>query len=188
LTAAQKVDVAGLIGVLGQSLISGGTPDPFIQNVGTGVGSVTSINGSGDANISVTGGPITGAGTLVITFNLNPVLSSVTCTTAGRFKARATTPVQITADQNNYNPGTGGFFRITTDASRNITGILAGADGDMICLRNAGSFNFVLMNQDGASAAANRIITGTGASCTYLPDETALLQYDIVDARWILVV
>lgn len=115
-----------------------------------------------------------------------PTFAGLVISAAGRPSVKVTTPAQIVADTNNYNPGPGGFFRIITDASRNLTGIVAGVDGAIIRLRNAGSFNFVLTNQDAASTAANRIITGTGASVTYAPDDIAELIYDITDARWIL--
>lgn len=148
---------------------------------------------TGTANqITVTDGGAGGNVTLSTPQSIHtgatPTFAGMISSASGRFSLKVTTPAQLTADANDYAPGTGGFFRITTDASRNITGIAAGADGDVIYLRNAGSFNFVLTNQDGASTAANRIITGTGASVTYVPDETALLIYDITTARWVLIV
>lgn len=113
-------------------------------------------------------------------------LASVIVSASHRLSLNVATPAQIVANTNNYNPGAGSFFRLTTDAARDITGIVAGADGDIIHLRNAGAFNFTLTNQDAASSAANRIITGTGGSVVYAPDDNAMLVYDITDARWIL--
>lgn len=114
----------------------------------------------------------------------NPTFAGIVSSTAGRFAMRRTTPAQITSDQNDYNPGTGGFFRIRSDASRNVTGILAGVDGEMIYLANFGSFNIVLQNLNAGSAAANRILTGTGADVILVPDDTAILIYDSVTAVW----
>ncbi|HYE59427.1 MAG TPA: hypothetical protein VD948_13020 [Rhodothermales bacterium] len=96
----------------------------------------------------------------------------------------ATSPAQITADQNNYDPGAGYFFRLSSDASRNITGIAGGANGRKILLVNVGSNDIVLTNEDGASTAANRVITGTGASVTLAANDTAELIYDSTTARW----
>lgn len=185
LSAQQQSDVAGLIGALGQGLISGGTQDPILSNIGTGNGTVTSVTVAAGTNLTG-GGTVNISGTITLNTTLTPSFSSVTITTAGRLRLNFTTPAQIVADSNNYNPGPGGAFRVTTDASHNITGIVAGGDGDIIVLRNAGGFDFVLTNQDAASTAANRIITGTGASVTYSPDDTAILQYDITTGRWIL--
>lgn len=99
-----------------------------------------------------------------------------------------TTPAQITSDQNNYNPGTGSSFRLSTDAPRTITGLAGGADGRLMFLMNVGSFNFLLSNENFSSSAANRIITGTGADVTYPPDDIALVKYDATTARWRVVV
>src|SRR5574339_56630 len=99
-------------------------------------------------------------------------------------------PTQITANQNDYNPtglSTASTLRLTTDASRNITGLAGGADGRLICIHNVGSFNIVLTNQDTLSTAANRFITGLGASLTLTPDKTAFFRYDSTTSRWRLI-
>lgn len=96
----------------------------------------------------------------------------------------AISPAQITADQNNYNPGTGAFFRLSSDAARNITGITGGVDGRVIRFVNVGANNIVLQNENVSSTAANRIITGTGADVTLAADDTSELQYDATTQRW----
>lgn len=99
-------------------------------------------------------------------------------------KYAATSPAQITSNQDNYNLGTGTFFRLDSDASRNITGLANGADGRMVYLVNVGANNIVLQNQNAGSSAANRIITGTGADVTLAPDNAATLIYDAASQRW----
>lgn len=99
-------------------------------------------------------------------------------------KYAATSPAQITADQNDYNLGTGTFFRLSSNASRNITGLANGADGRMVYLVNVGANNIVLQNQNAGSTDANKIITGTGADVTLAPDNAATLIYDATTQRW----
>lgn len=101
-------------------------------------------------------------------------------------QAKATSPAQITADQNNYVLTGGRWMRLSTDASRSITGIAGGTDGREIVLTNVGAFDLVLTNEDAASTAANRILTGKllGASTTLSPGTSATLIYDSTTARW----
>ena len=97
----------------------------------------------------------------------------------------AITPAQIGANQNDYNPGTTGtFYRVSSGASWNVTGLANGADGRLMILANVGAFNIVLTHQDVASAAANRIITPTAASLTLAANQNVILIYDSTTARW----
>jgi len=107
----------------------------------------------------------------------------------GRFSLVALTPAQITADQNDYNPEStatnrSSFWRISSDASRAITGIANGLDGRFLVLVNVGSNAITLKNEDAGSSAANRIITGIGATVTLDADDTAELIYDSTTSRW----
>lgn len=107
---------------------------------------------------------------------------AVNSTSPSRYAA--TSPAQITADQNDYNFGTGTFFRLSSDASRNVTGLANGADGRMVYFVNVGANNIVLQNQNASSSAANRVITGTGADVTLAADNAATLIYDATTQRW----
>ena len=106
----------------------------------------------------------------------------------GILNSSATTPAQITADQNNYAIPTGSsgrmVHRLSTDASRTITGILNEATGDAIWIVNIGSFDLVLAHQNVGSLAANRIISPTGFDLTLGLDEAAQLWYDQLTIRW----
>lgn len=101
-----------------------------------------------------------------------------------RFKE--VTPPQITSDQDDYDPGRGTFFRLSSDATRTITGLaLSGGNEDRsIRVVNTGSFDIVLANESASSAAANRIITGTGGDFTLGPDGTSDIHYDSTTGRW----
>ena len=100
---------------------------------------------------------------------------------------KAITLGQITANQNDYATGLGSWFRILSDAARTITGFEGGTDGRGFILTNVGSFNITLANQSVSSATAYRIITGTGADITLLPDDDIWLLYDSTTERWRIV-
>ena len=87
------------------------------------------------------------------------------------------TPSQITANQNNYAP-TGlqwaNVLRLSTDASRNITGITAPGWGKRLVVMNVGSNAVVLKDEDCSSTAANRV--ALNGDLTILGDESAILN------------
>lgn len=99
-------------------------------------------------------------------------------------------PTQLTADQNNYQAGTGRsmFYRLSSDASRSITGFNpAGGtnqDGELHYFINVGSNNIVLVNESASSTAGNRFLNVTGADITLATNEMAMLVYDNTSARW----
>lgn len=102
------------------------------------------------------------------------------------WSAPAVSPSQITANQNDYNPGIGWFFRLTSDASRNLTGWTAGQDGQVIEIWNVGSNNIVIQDESSttASTAANRFLTTTAADLTLTPKKCAKARYDGTSSRW----
>lgn len=64
---AGAVSFNGAFGTSGQVLLSGGTAGPPTWSTLSGSGTVTSVNGSGGTTgLTLTGGPITGAGTLTL--------------------------------------------------------------------------------------------------------------------------
>lgn len=132
----------------------------------------------------------TGTGTPV-TWNNAGASDNEYCDTDGTGAPIAVaSPAQITANQNNYNPSSGALshiriWRLSTDASRNITGIAGKLWGGRThIVVNVGAQDIVFTNQDAASTAANQIITGTGASVTLVPDDTLMIVYDDVTANW----
>ena len=94
------------------------------------------------------------------------------------------TPDEFTVNQNNFDIKDAGALRVSSDASRNMTGIARVKAGRRLLIINVGSNNIVLTNQDSASTAAYRVITGTGSSLTLAGDDTALLWYDDETSRW----
>lgn len=98
------------------------------------------------------------------------------------------TPAQITSNQNDYSPtdlSKATKLRLSSDASRNLTGLSAAAKGRLLILTNVGSFNIVLKESDSGSTAANRFAFGT--DYTLLPSGGAILSYDVTVSRWTMV-
>lgn len=94
-------------------------------------------------------------------------------------------PTQISANTNDWAPtgfSTCSVIRVSTDASRNLTGLAGGADGRLILLLNVGSNNLVLKNEDSNSTAANRF--SAGGDRTLAGGDGAILWYDSTSSRW----
>ena len=81
-----------------------------------------------------------------------------------------------------------GRFVLLEDADAlgpwSIQGIVNVQVGDCFYIVNTGANAFLLNHQDGAAAAADRIISPTGANLTLGTDEMAKLWYDPVATRW----
>lgn len=95
------------------------------------------------------------------------------------------TPSQITGNQNDYSPtglSSAGSLRLSTDASRNITGLATGIADREIRIFNVGAQDIVLTNADAASVAANRFLFG--ANVTLNANESILLWYDATTPGW----
>lgn len=105
----------------------------------------------------------------------------------GNYRVKDYTPAQITSNQNDYDISYYGSLRLNTDASRNVTGFNNGSDGRILYCSNVGAQNIVIQNQNAGSAAANRIITGTGADVTMATDVSWMLKYDNTTLRWRLI-
>lgn len=107
-------------------------------------------------------------------------------TTGGTYRAVALSPAQITADQDNYNPGGSSLnIRLSSDASRSVTGLsISQVDGEHHYVWNVGSNDIVLANESASSTAANRFTTSTGANLTLAANKCALLIYDGTTSRW----
>lgn len=93
-------------------------------------------------------------------------------------------PAQIVANTNDYAPGRANVYRVTTDASRNITGLVAGTSGEVRYLISVGTNDIVLTHEDALSTAANRFLCQGAANVTLVDNEAVLLLYDATTARW----
>lgn len=93
------------------------------------------------------------------------------------------TPPQLTANTDNYALAVGQINRLSTDAARDLTGLVAAASGTTRLLVNVGAFNLVLKHQV-TSTAANRFLCQGAADITLGPDDAADVWYDAVVSRW----
>ncbi len=94
-------------------------------------------------------------------------------------------PAQIVADQNDYNPAglsTASVLRLSTDASRNLTGLAGGIKDRMLAIVNVGSYNLVLKKENAGSAAANRF--ALDGDLTLSANQACILWYDHDTDRW----
>lgn len=94
-------------------------------------------------------------------------------------------PAQLTANTNDYAPtglSTASTLRLSTDASRNLTGLTGGADGRLLIMHNVGSFPLVLVDESVSSSAANRF--ALTANLSLAADDSCLLRYDNTSSRW----
>ena len=92
------------------------------------------------------------------------------------------TPDQITADEDDYTP-TGvenaAGLRLSSDASRNITGLFPGREKRIY---NVGAQDIVLTNEDAASTDTYRFLFG--ADVTLGANEGISVWYDEDSERW----
>ncbi len=114
-----------------------------------------------------------------------PVITGIADITQSFRISGVITPAQITANQDNYNPSglsTAAVLRLSSDASRNITGMSGGAAGRILILRNVGTFDIVLKNEV-LSTAVNRF--SFGVDRTLAAGRSIILQYDNTLSRWV---
>ncbi len=107
---------------------------------------------------------------------------------AGSIAVGAISPAQLTADTNDYAPANitlATTLRLSTDASRNITGLVDAREGAIKSIINVGNNPLVLQNQNAGSAAANRF--DFGADITLASKQSATIRYDGTDQRWKLI-
>lgn len=92
------------------------------------------------------------------------------------------TPAQITADQNDYNPGLSGnaVLRLSSDDNRTVTGMTGGGAGVVAIVQNVGAFTLSFPAEDANSTAANRFAT----TLSLPAGGAALFQYDNTVSRW----
>ncbi len=103
------------------------------------------------------------------------------------------TPAQLTANKDNWDlkQATGeanvnvDIFRISADAARNLTGIVAPSAVKRTILYNAGS-QTITLKHDTTSTAANRFSSTTGADVALAAGAYAVLFYDTAGSRWVI--
>lgn len=104
----------------------------------------------------------------------------------GAMQLGVLSPPQLTADQNDYEPSgveTAGVLRLSSNASRSITGIFtANLIGRVLMIQNVGANNIVLVNESVNSTAEYRF--AVGSDITIGPNGGVTLCYDATIRRW----
>lgn len=98
-------------------------------------------------------------------------------------------PGQITSNQDDYPASNGqpGLWLLSTDASRDITGVDAnqnGIDGLIVTIINVGANDLVLKHENAGSLAVNRLLCPGAADLTLHANEGAELIYDGTILEW----
>jgi hypothetical protein len=101
------------------------------------------------------------------------------------------TETQFTANTNNFTPSSGAYYlRLSTDASRDLTGLTGGGvaaapvAGETHRIINVGSFDLVLKHESASSTALNRFHSVTGSDVTLTAGQEGDLHYDATALRW----
>lgn len=171
----------------GQIWVESTTPNKlkFTDDVGTDFtisGTVLGPASSTDnaiARFNGTGGLTLQNGTAIVNDN-----GMIQTAATGGYADIANTPAELTADANNFAINGFGIVRASSDALRNVTGIIAGIDGENLRVTNVGSFDIVFKHEDSGSAAANRIITNDAGDLTLNSSESGDFWYDNTSSRW----
>lgn len=143
--------------------------DVRVQAAGSDIGTRNALNFVDGYAIDFTATDNSGSDRVDVTAVVIPVVLS---------------PAQIVATTNDYAPGRATFYRLSTDASRDITGLVAGVSGEDRTAVNVGAQPIVLKHQNAGSAAPNRFLCGGAADITLAADEIAMMWYDATTARW----
>lgn len=93
------------------------------------------------------------------------------------------TPAQFTANVHDWAPGRKNVYRISSDAPRDLTGLVAGTDGEVRWSLNVGNFNITFKHNQ-TSAEANRWICPNGLDLVAEPGDLVIKLYDATPTRW----
>ncbi len=165
---------------------SGGTNVIVIKNqTDTGSSAANRIQNFGDDLVLLPGEQVTLRWRVAVNGLSRWGVVSVTRSTR---KFIPETPAQITSNQNDFSTNGYDVLRLSTNASREITGFANPQRGKMLIINNVGSFNIVLKHQNTGSSLNNRMILGNPAvDVTILPNDSVTLLYDNTDLRWRLI-
>ena len=98
-----------------------------------------------------------------------------------------TSPSQITASQNDYASFARGINRFTTNGAYNLTGMAAGADGEVRILSNVGTTaanTLTIKDSSASSTAANRFLVPWASDYVIQAGGSVVVFYDNTTARW----
>lgn len=89
-----------------------------------------------------------------------------------------------TGTLNDVSTSAKSYFSFTGASSTTITGFANGSDGKLLYILNKTGTQLTINNNDSGSVAANRILTGTGASISIENNASLVLIYDATTSLW----
>lgn len=159
------------------------TNHPFwIVNASAAARTITVQNAAGSATIGIIP---QGCASLFVPDGNGSYLPSAQNVPAYFALSGILSPSQITSNQNDYSPtglSTATILRLSTDASRDLTGLAGGGLGRIVVVHNVGTNNLVLKDESASSTAANRF--ALSADVTLSGDQSVMMQYDATSSRW----
>ncbi len=102
----------------------------------------------------------------------------------GTISSPPLSPTALSGNTDNYNPGTTRHLRISASTPVNLTGIVAGQDGQELFIWNVGATNTITITHQTVSTAANQFFTTTAANLALAAGKCAIAMYDGTTARW----
>lgn len=171
----------------------------YVSTMATGTSPLTVTSTTLCTNLNadfVRGATITGTGTIALggfTLTVPATGTAALLGTANSFTLRNTfaiasadtpnTQAQFTGNQDNLVLTViSGFQRWSSDASRDVTGVVAGTSGQYMTIVNVGAQNIVLKDQV-TSTAANQFLC-TAGDVTLTPNQGAYIIYDTTVSKW----
>lgn len=202
-TAIGEITVGTGLNLSGTTLTASGFTGSLSGDV-TGTQSATTIN---PANAGIGDRLVSGINTATTTINGNRInIDNTTLTTVsnvlqlnlanpntwtgtqtlGAIAATPSSPTTLAANTNDWALSTSNsYFKITSSADVNVTGIASGVDGRVIVLANTGSNNIIFQSENaGSTTAADRFHFPGGSDIIVAPDGTLTLIYDSGISRW----
>ena len=189
-------------GISGGQTISGDTASGgnlVLQSTSHATKGKTYLNGSGSIAVDSSGGSLIGQNGVTIYVGLtgnyveinnaqlyvhNNLHVDNNAIATGSFVSPSVTTASFASNTNNANTGSGSFQRLSASTTVNLTGLIAGTDGEIRFLWNVGANTITLTNLDASSSSANQFQTTTGASLALAANKCALAMYDSVSSVW----
>lgn len=103
---------------------------------------------------------------------------------SGTLSSIPVSPTGLTGNTNNWAPGVGRYIRITSNGSYDLTGLVAGVDGQEVFLVLVSNVTITLKNQSGSSTSANQFLFNTGADVALTQNKGIGLWYDATTGAW----
>ena len=113
--------------------------------------------------------------------------SSGLATLVNDFALQKGSAIATTGTLNDVSTSATSYFQFTGAGTVTVTGFANGADGKVVILTNKTGNTLLINNNDSGSVAANRILTGTGATISIANNASVFMVYDATNSLWNIV-